>query len=461
MFIIVRRAVQGLNAIVSNSPHASFIKKTPNEGDREERVVFMSFSVIDKFVFIVFFCFVSCHDDYPFKNQSHVSYFDLEKGKVKDVQIFAERAKIIDNGYDIFERTDIQQIESPLNIFYCKYRGNDFPFHKIENVNMYYMPLKYMGSVADKISDVLISFNDKGYMMEYKSYDKNALTFSADFQYEDNLLKKVNTEEYIALKFISNLPDDSKLEDWELDYSKFDHWDRTAAYDTVALCFRVDVEYEGNYILKSVEQRLNEDIKPFITEYKYRKYDNVLVTTIIGNSGVDSCYLYLDGKYPFKAIYYDKNKKYDVLIKDNKAYSVLPKDLYIDAEYNNFGNMVKYKEYNIEYDKSGLPKRIIRNINSSLNLVYSCEYVYDDKGNWIQVNVTPEDRLEYDQTISLINDINRYIKNFDLKTDKSIDDYYDLAHKKRDLYLLEHYFKPRYEYMYSKFILYRKINYYN
>ena len=120
----------------------------------------MSFSVIDKFIFILFFCFVSCHDDYPFEKQSHVSYFDLEKGKVKDVQIFAERAKIIDNGYDILERTDIQQIESPLSIFYCKYCGNDFPFHKIENVNMYYMPLKYMRSAADKISDVLISFND-------------------------------------------------------------------------------------------------------------------------------------------------------------------------------------------------------------------------------------------------------------------------------------------------------------
>ena len=223
----------------------------------------------------------------------------------------------------------------------------------------------------------------------------------------------------------------------------------------------IDVEYEGNYILKSVEQRLNEDIKPFITEYKYRKYDNVLVTTITKGSEIDSCYLYLDGKSPSKAMYYDKNGKCDILINNNNIYSVLPADLREDAEYDNFGNMVKYKKYNIEYDKSGFPKRITCKVNSRLNLVYNCEYVYDDKGNWIQVNVTPEDRFGYDQAISLINDINRYIKNFDLKTDKSIDDYYDLAHKNRDLYLLEHYFKPRYEYMYSKFILYRKINYYN
>lgn len=419
----------------------------------------MSFSIIDKFIFIVFFCFISCHDDYPFDNQSHVSFFDLEKGKVKNVQILAERSEVIDGKYGVFERTDLKEIENPLNIFCCKYSDSSFsfPFRKIENINMYYIPLKYVRNSGVRNSDILISFDNKGNMLEYTVYDKNVLTYNADFQYENDLLKVLNHESR-SYK-IRDLSDDYNY----FDYSKFNDWDRTGAYDTEITYWRLDFEYKGNYIVKSIEQILNEDIdiEPVITEYKYRRYDNLLVTAIAKHSYVDSCYLYLDGKCPSKAIYYDGDKKYNVLIKDNKVYSVLPKDSYTDIEYDNFGNMVKYGKYNIEYDNSGLPKRIIYNVHKKLNVVYNCEYIYDDKGNWIQVNVTPEDRLGYDRTISLINDIKRYIKHFDFKADKSVEDYFDLAHKKADLYSLENYSKPKYEYLYSKFILYRKVNYYN
>ena len=409
----------------------------------------------------------SCKPKYPFENKPHSSFFFNLKGDVKEMRIHAKKALIQKVGYADFETTDLTNEDRIPYMFCCSYSGRDNSRHDLGNINMYYIPLDIIRnySFTPMTSDIKIKFNNNGYITSYKLLDKEVEASEMKFSYKDKLV------DFINIRWKNPSPDG-----WGIlkDYDEFNNAEIRSHYDSNMNERHIDLIYKNNYLMQILEENKLGNYEFVDTKYNYNKVDNSIICIsdkkrryyfdgdTMNSESIDSIYWNISKDNQIRtATYFSNNNKMDVVIDNGKICNISSIDDYENEKYDDLGRIIKSGDYNIAYDPvSGIVKSISCKFGKSVFVKYNCEYQYDNKGNWTRIEIIPENRLKYDETIRQIKEYKDYLSLIKRYRNITMEDRYVSAKIAHDLVILEEWYKRELERIYSKYTIYRDIYYY-
>ena len=346
----------------------------------------------------------SCDDDgIPFENIPHTRYWGL-KGKVAEMQISAYR---LDEDHASENRFNIQDLHFLSNIC-CLQNILDFQYM----INIYSDPINEIKNIgfplfAPQVSTVSCSFTKDGYISD------------ASFFWENKKLQQVKCKY------------NDKNQPTEILYYDLQHAMFTVdgvEYRSTSDFSKSTYTYEKSKITKSYYEQKMDTFHTFKSVYQFFPSKEQVTEVITTGERKDSASIFLGSDDDiYKIEYYHDTKELKegqitetLYLHEGMVYKILPH--YKDLIYDESVNLIEDKYYTYSYypdvADSGMKRGLWKSLHDKKNnLHYEIRYSFDDKGNWIQ--------MEMKSNRKVLEEVNERISFIESRQNSLISDYYD------------------------------------